>query len=160
MKNDENEISVMPRLRFKRILESLPLGLLSYEVDEIFENDLHFDNYGNVDYTVILNSDIFVTLERQRLRKMNRRMQKKRGVRVGGVQNEEDDTLDLDLGDGVNKSSVTNAEMDKLTDNRKVVIEDLIYIDDMEILIYTTVAPKTSTIFVTHTKKVEKPDTS
>ena len=85
LKNDENEISVMPRLRFKRILESLPLGLLSYEVDEIFENDLHFDNYGNVDYTVILNSDIFVTLERQRLRKMNRRMQKKRGVRVGGV---------------------------------------------------------------------------
>ena len=68
--------------------------------------------------------------------------------------------MDLDLGDGINKSAVTNAEMDKLTDNRKVVIEDLIYIDDMEILIYTTVAPKTSTIFVTHTKKIEKPDNS
>jgi hypothetical protein len=46
--------------------------------------------------------------------------------------------------------------MDKLTDNRKVVIEDLIYLDDLEILIYTTIAPKTSTIFITHTKKNEK----
>lgn len=44
-------------------------------------------------------------------------------------------------------------EVDKLTDNRKVVVEDLIYIDDLEILIYTTIAPKTSTIFVTNAKK-------
>ena len=46
--------------------------------------------------------------------------------------------------------------MDKLTDNRKVVVEDLVYIDDLEILVYTTISPKTSTIFVTHTKKNEK----
>ena len=46
-------------------------------------------------------------------------------------------------------------EMDKLTDNRKAVVEDLIYIDDLEVLIYTTVMPKTSTIFITHTKKSE-----
>ena len=36
-----------------------------------------------------------------------------------------------------------------MTDNRKVVVEDLIFIDDLEILIYTTVQPKTSTIFIT-----------
>ena len=46
--------------------------------------------------------------------------------------------------------------MDKLTDNRKVVVEDLMYIDDLEVIIYTTVMPKTSTIFVTHTKNLEK----
>ena len=28
-----------------------------------------------------------------------------------------------------------------VTDNRKVVVEDLVYIDDLQILIYTTVAP-------------------
>lgn len=64
IKNDESELSVIPRLRFWRILENLPLGLLSHELDEIFDNDLHYDNYGNVDYTVIINSDMFVTLER------------------------------------------------------------------------------------------------
>lgn len=41
-----------------------------------------------------------------------------------------------------------------MTDNRKVVVEDLVYIDDLEVLIYTTILPKTSTIFVTHTKKL------
>ena len=64
IKNDENSLSVIPRARFWRILESLPLGLVHFELDEIFDNDLNFDNYGNVDYTVILNSDAFVTLER------------------------------------------------------------------------------------------------
>ena len=64
LKNDENNLSVIPRAKFLRVLESLPLGLLIYELEEIFDNDLNYDNYGNVDYTVIMNSDIFVTLER------------------------------------------------------------------------------------------------
>lgn len=38
------------------------------ELGEVFENDLNFDNYGNVDYTGVLNSDIFVALEAKRLR--------------------------------------------------------------------------------------------
>ena len=49
--------------------------------------------------------------------------------------------------------TANNNEVDKLTDNRKVVVEDLIYIDDLEILIYTTISPKTSIIFVTNAKK-------
>lgn len=57
VKNDETELNVIPRARFSRILENLPLGLLSFELEEILDNDLHYDNYGNVDYTVILNSD-------------------------------------------------------------------------------------------------------
>jgi hypothetical protein len=32
-------------------------------------------------------------------------------------------------------------------------VEDLLYIDDLEILIYTTVAPKTSSVFITSVKK-------
>lgn len=51
------------------MLENLPLGLMPFEIDELFESDLNFDNYGNVDYTVILNSDIFVTVDRQKYRR-------------------------------------------------------------------------------------------
>jgi hypothetical protein len=40
-----------------------------------------------------------------------------------------------------------------MTDNRKVVVEDLVFIDDLEIIIYTTVLPRTSTIFITNLKK-------
>lgn len=65
----------------------------------------------------------------------------------GGLNN----SLSLDLDE--TKQTV---DMDKVTDNRKVVVEDLLYIDDLEMLIYTTIAPKTSTIFVTHTKKSDK----
>lgn len=46
------------------------------------------------------------------------------------------------------------------SDNRKVVVEDLIFIDDLEIIIYTTVRPKTSTIFVTSMCKAQKPQPS
>ena len=43
-------------------------------------------------------------------------------------------------------------------DNRKVVVEDLIFIDDLEIIIYSTVSPKTSVVFITSLKKSHKPD--
>lgn len=128
---DHTSLNVISRARFQRMLENLPLGLMSYEIEEIFDNDLNFDNYGNVDYTVILNNDLFVTLERQRIRKEH---------------SKKAHSSELDKAN-------TKSNMDKLTDNRKVVVEDLVYIDDLELLIYTTIAPKTSTIFVTHTKK-------
>jgi hypothetical protein len=51
---DQTSLNVIPRARFQRMLENLPLGLLPFEIEEVFDNDLNFDNYGNVDYTVIL----------------------------------------------------------------------------------------------------------
>lgn len=136
---DQTSLNVIPRARFQRMLENLPLGLLPFEIEEIFESDLNFDNYGNVDYTVILNSDIFVTLERQKHRK--EQLMKR--------------TVASDIGQDGSHIGGNKSESDKLTDNRKVVVEDLVYIDDLEILIYTTISPKTSTIFVSHTKKAE-----
>ena len=44
--------------------------------------------------------------------------------------------------------------------NRKVVVEDLVYIDDLQVIIYSTVSPKTSTLFVTSLNKTEKSNTS
>ena len=66
--NDPLELSVLPRVKMWGILINLPVGLDDSELKEVFENDLNFDNYGNCDYTGILNSDIFVTLEAKRLR--------------------------------------------------------------------------------------------
>jgi len=36
----------------------------------------------------------------------------------------------------------------KAENKKKVVIEDLVLVDDHDIIIYTTVRPKTSTIFI------------
>ena len=44
--------------------------------------------------------------------------------------------------------------------NRKVVVEDLVYIDDLQVIIYSTISPKTSTLFVTSLNKTEKPNSS
>ena len=65
---DPLELSVLPRVKMWNIIINLPLGMNEQELSEVFENDLNFDNYGNVDYTGILNSDIFVALENRRLR--------------------------------------------------------------------------------------------
>jgi Ca2+-binding EF-hand superfamily protein len=135
LENDKNELSVLPRAKFVGLMLDLPLGLNEVEMQEILENDLNFDNYGNVDYTVILNSEEFVGLEAERVKEA---IKKKKGVRVamGGEHVEDKDT----------------AEVEKV-DNTKVVVEDLIYIDDLEILIYTTLVPRTSTVWITSCKK-------
>lgn len=65
--HDPLDLSVISRVNFWGILISLPLGLNEEELNEIFDNDLNFDNNGNVDYVSILNSDVFVALERKRL---------------------------------------------------------------------------------------------
>lgn len=86
---DPLELSVLPRVKMWTILINLPLGMNDIELGEVFENDLNFDNYGNVDYTCILNSDIFVTLEAKRMREKALEIGRKfKTVRT------EDDTVD------------------------------------------------------------------
>ena len=65
--NDPLELSVISRTQFWGLLLGLPIGLSEIELDEIFDNDLNFDNCGNVDYTGILNMDMFVALEKRRI---------------------------------------------------------------------------------------------
>lgn len=132
MSHDQLELSVISRVNFWGILLSLPLGLNEEDLAEVFDNDLSFDNNGNVDYILILNSDVFVALERKRL--CNKVLQKSANF----IESE---------------SKQGEAE---ITDNRKVVVEDLIFIDDLEVIIYTTVRPKSSTIFVTSMSKPPK----
>lgn len=146
---DPLELSVLPRVKMWTILINLPLGMNETELAEVLENDLNFDNYGNVDYTCVLNSDIFVTLEAKRMREKALEIGRKfKTVRT------EDDTVDqINEMLGGNKDDA-DEKIQKATDNRKVVVEDLVYIDDLQILIYTTIAPKTSQIFITSLTKV------
>jgi hypothetical protein len=67
MSHDPLDLSVISRVNFWGIMLSLPLGMNEAELTEVFENELSFDNNGNVDYMKILNDDTFVALERKRL---------------------------------------------------------------------------------------------
>ena len=77
---DKSELNIIPRSKFAGLLLDLPLGLNTVDVQEILENDLHFDNSGNVDYMTILNSDIFTWLEKGRLKELISK--KKKGVKL------------------------------------------------------------------------------
>jgi hypothetical protein len=144
VENDPFELSVLPRVKFWGILIGLPLGMNAEEMKQVFANDLGFDNYGNVDYTNILNMDLFVALEAKRLREKALKQNSKKSMREIAESVTEFKTIDSEAG--------AKAAM-KLADNRKVVVEDLIFVDDLEVLIYTTVSPRTSTIFATSLQK-------
>lgn len=60
---------MLSRVQFWNLIISQPLGLNETELNEVFEHDLGYDNYGNVDYTAIINSDLFVMLEVRRIMK-------------------------------------------------------------------------------------------
>ena len=62
---DTLQLNVIPRLKFCNILMSLPFGLSESEMEEILESDLAFDNCGNVEYEKILETDLFLELERK-----------------------------------------------------------------------------------------------
>lgn len=140
VQHDPHELSVLPRVKFWQILIGLPLGLNEDELQEVFENDLNFDNYGNVDYTGILNTELFMTLEAKRIREL--------ALATTGSKRKK-----LDFNASIYGDAVEDQDEMKLADTRKVVVEDLIFIDDLEMLIYSTVSPKTSTIFVTSLQK-------
>lgn len=88
--------------------------------------------------------DLFVALEAKRLREKALKQNSKRSMREIAESVNEFKTIDSEAG--------AKAAM-KLADNRKVVVEDLIFIDDLEMLIYTTVSPRASTIFATSLQK-------
>lgn len=68
------------------------------------------------------------------------------------------------------KSLLSAADFDKFHDNidsdkrqstlqnQKVIVESLIYLDDFDLIIYTTLCPKTSLIFVSQSKKNNDPN--
>jgi Ca2+-binding EF-hand superfamily protein len=66
--HDPLELNVISRTQFWALISDMPLGLAEREVEDIFDHDLQFDNYGNVEYTHILQKEMFLALERHRLR--------------------------------------------------------------------------------------------
>ena len=153
---DPSRMGLIPRVKFFRLLERLALGYNIENIQEIFKNSPIFDAYGNVDYTNIVRNELFITLENLQLQEESK-LTKTEAVTVVTVEDKSldaskilpEEVLEMSFGESVLDKTVV--EDKKVQDNRKVIVEDLVYIDDLDLLVYTTILPKTGTIYITHT---------
>lgn len=49
--------------------------------------------------------------------------------------------------------NIDETKKQSILSNQKVIIESIIYVDDFNLIIYTTICPKTSLIFVSQSRK-------
>ena len=155
-REDKFKQGLIERDRLYEILENLSIGYSPQDVYEIFRDSAIFDAHGNADYTIILQHGVYTILEKLRLQ---REMQSQRGSAQNSVHSTKKsfvssfiDSIDIfPINSCVETVSDAAAYQNKTVDSRKVVIEDLIYLHDFDIVIYTTTFPKSSNIYVTHT---------
>lgn len=83
-KEDKFHQGLIERERLYQILESLPLGYTLEDIVEIFKDSAIFDAHGNADFTLILQNDVFILLEKLHFqRKLNeqRKMEEKKRMK-------------------------------------------------------------------------------
>jgi len=126
-KEDHYQQGLIEKDKFYQILERLPLGYSPEDIYSIFKNTAIFDAHGNADYTVILQHDAYALLEKNYLQKK---------AQITSARSHRD---------------VNEIFENSLSDSRKVVVEEIIYVDDFDFVLYTTTLPKSSNIYVSHT---------
>lgn len=128
-----NEGSINPK-SFRYLMKSLPFGLGDKEIDYFFENSLDFTNTGNVNYINLINTEKF------------RRIKFVYYIEKG-------------MKEFVDQLTTSN-EMQRFTGMNKILIENVIYITSLDIIIFTTTNPKTSTIYLAQLKEKTTKKTS
>ena len=125
-------------LDFKYILVNLPIGFTDKDIETILINDVGYSDNGKIDYVKIIENPAF-----KRAKLLSK-------LKDPSLKKEDIDHLIQNVEDDAN-----------YFEPQKVIIETIIYIDDCDIMIYTTVLPKTSTIFAASAKRTfQEKDTS
>ena len=115
---------------FGFLMKSLPFGIGDNEVNHFLNNYLDFTNNGDINYMNLINTERF-----KRIKFVY--MMKNRAATAGGGF-----AADLE------KSMMTSQDKENYEGVQKLVIENVVYIDSIDVIAYTTVCPKTSMIFV------------
>jgi hypothetical protein len=117
---------------FKQLLRALPLGLTETDVENIMTGQLAYTDVGDVDYVRIVSSLQF--------KEMRFSFKLKRSL----VQESEFDEF---------QRSIDKDKRAAVMQQQRVIVESLIYIEDFELIVYTTICPCTSLIFVSKTNR-------
>jgi Ca2+-binding EF-hand superfamily protein len=126
LKQDDQKDGGIAVHKFASLMKSLPLGITQGDVDYFIDKVLHFTNDGSINYM-----DIFSDERYKRIKYINQ-------IKQGFTEYE---------------SKMKDSEdIDKYLGLPKIVIESVIHLNAENIFIYTTISPKTSTIYVARVK--------
>lgn len=128
LKYDSTAEGSLQVIDFKAFIRSLPFGVLDSEIEELLENDVIYTDNGRVDYQHIIQNAEFKKIKIiAKLKDTNK--------------------------DEINKL-LHKIETDQhFFEPQKIIVESVLYIDDFDLMVYTTITPRTSTIFISRTKR-------
>jgi Ca2+-binding EF-hand superfamily protein/serine/threonine protein kinase len=112
--------------KFRLIMKNLPFGLTDQDVDNYIEKEVPFTNDGNINYLGIFGHE--------RYKRIKYIYQMKKGLREAESKLKDSEDLQRYLG------------------QQKVVIESLIHLSAEDVFLFTTISPKTSTIYMARTQ--------
>ena len=130
LKKDDTKEGNISKQDFINILKWLPLGLLENDITKIMNEDVTYISNSRVDYLDIMKSSEFEKM----FFTFNVKREIKKNLLLSG------------------KVGETKFVRTKFTE-QKCIIESCIFLDDFNILVFTTLCPHTSTIFITSTEK-------
>jgi len=124
----------LPRPVFRHILMHLPIGLPLNEIDTLIDSQTSLTSEGSVNYLLFLTSPVFK--EYRFVYNLRRASEKTEILR----EFQEDKHNDKIKG---------------IFQFQKVILEAAIFLEDFELVIFTTVSPKTSIIFISKIESLE-----
>jgi Ca2+-binding EF-hand superfamily protein len=121
LKHDDQKDGGIPVHKFTTLMKSLPLGITENDVNYFIDKVLHFTNDGSINYMEIFSDE--------RYKRIKYIYQIKKGFSE------------------YESKMKTSEDIDRYLGLPKIVIESVIHLSAENIFIYTTVSPKTSTIY-------------
>lgn len=126
LKYDVNTQGALQVIDFRDILKNLPFGILQSEIDHILKYEVTYTDNGRIDYQKIIHDPQFT-----------------KGKVIAKLKLNTGDVKDL---------LKQIQEDEHYFEPQKILIESVIYVDDYDLMIYTTALPRTSTIFLSSAK--------
>lgn len=130
LKYDSMAEGTLQIVDFKSFIRSLPFGLLESEIEEVLEREVIYTDNGRIDYQQIIQNPEF-----------------KKCKIISKLKDTTQNKADL-------QKLINHIESDQnFFEPQKIIVESVIYIDDFDLMVYTTLTPRTSTIFISSTKR-------
>ena len=130
LKYDSMAEGTLQIVDFKSFIRSLPFGLLESEIEEVLQREVIYTDNGRIDYQQIIQNPEF-----------------KKSKIISKIKDTTQNKQDL-------QKLMHHIESDQnFFEPQKIIVESVIYIDDFDLMVYTTQTPRTSTIFISSTKR-------